>query len=227
MHYMFHIQPRVQGVTPELLELYREISPSTIGHLTDFGFLIGLEPLYRPIRLLGNAVTVRIPHIDSTAIGHALELALPGDVLVIDMSGDEHRACWGEFRTYAAIAKKLAGVVVSGCVSDVRAIAGLGFPVYSKGISALTTRKLELQGEVNTAISVCGVSIHPGDLLVGDDDGLFAVNPQDAREIGLAALEKQRKEARKRREYGYRGDCHGSTQTPIASEPVHLEHGTS
>jgi len=200
---MFHIQPRVQGVTSELLELYQDISPSTIGHLTDFGFLNGLVPLYRPIRLLGNAVTVRIPHIDSAAITHAMELAKPGDVLVIDMSGDEQRACWGEFRTYAALAKQLAGVVVSGCVSDVRAISGLGFPIYSKGISALTTRKLELEGEVNTAISVCGVSIHPGDLIVGDDDGLFAIHPQNAREIGLVALEKQRKEELKRQQYGY------------------------
>ncbi|WNC17520.1 RraA family protein [Brevibacillus brevis] len=200
---MFHVQPRVQGVTPELLELYRQISPSTIGHLTDFGFLKGLQPLFRPIRLLGNAVTVRIPHIDSTAIRYALELAQPGDVLVVDMSGDEERACWGEFRTYAALQKKLAGVIVSGCVADVRVIAGLGFPVYSKGISALNTRALELQGEVNTPISVGGVSVQPGDLIVGDDDGVFVVHPSQAEEIGRRAMEKERREAVKRQEYGY------------------------
>ncbi|MGG1600813.1 RraA family protein [Paenibacillus naphthalenovorans] len=198
---MFRIQARVQGVTPELLELYRKISTSTIGHLTDFGFLNGLQPLFRPIQLIGNAVTVRIPHLDSAAISHAMELVQPGDVLVVDMSGDGQRACWGEFRTYAALDKKVSGVIVSGCVTDVRAITGLGFPVYSKGISALTTRSLKLQGEVNTIISIGGVSIRPGDLIVGDDDGLFAVNPEDAEEIGYAALEKQRKEALRRQEY--------------------------
>ncbi|MFC5652650.1 RraA family protein [Paenibacillus solisilvae] len=198
---LFRIQPRVQGVTPELLDMYREISPSTIGHFTDFGFLNSLQPLYRPIQMVGNAVTVRIPHIDSAAISHALKLVQPNDILVVDMSGDDHRACWGEFRTYAAMAKKAAGVIVSGCVTDVRAITGLGFPVYSRGISALTTRSLELQGEVNTTISVCGVSIHPGDLIVGDDDGLFVVNPEDAVEIGCAALEKQHKEALRRQAY--------------------------
>ncbi|WP_260115470.1 RraA family protein [Paenibacillus hexagrammi] len=145
---MFRMDPRVQGVTPELLELYQEISPSTIGHVTDFGFLNGLQPLFRPIRLLGNALTVRIPHLDSTAIRHALEMAEPGDVLVIDMSGDDQRACWGEFRTYAALAKGVAGVIVSGCAADVRVITGLGFPVYSKGISALTTRSLNLEGKL-------------------------------------------------------------------------------
>lgn len=198
---MFRIQPRVQGVTPELLELYKDISPSTLGHLTDFGFLNGLQPLFRPIQLLGNAVTVRIPHIDATAIRHAMELVQPNDVLVVDMSGDDQRACWGEFRTYAALTRKVAGVIVSGCVTDVRAITNLGFPVYSKGISALTTRALELEGEVNTTVSICGVSIHPGDLIVGDDDGLFVVNPKDAKEIGHQALEKQRSEALRRQEY--------------------------
>lgn len=200
---MFRIQPRVQGVTPELLELYKDISPSTIGHLTDFGFLHGVQPLFRPIRLLGNAVTVRIPHIDSSAISQAMELVQPGDVLVIDMSGDDSRACWGEFRTYAALTKKVAGVIVSGCAADVRAITGLGFPVYSKGISALTTRTLKLEGGVNTPISVFGVSVQPGDLIVGDDDGVFVINPNEATEIGLKALEKQQREERKRQEYGY------------------------
>jgi 4-hydroxy-4-methyl-2-oxoglutarate aldolase len=203
MYLMFRIEPRVQGATPELIELYKDISPSTIGHFTDFGFMKGLKPLFRPIKLLGNAVTVRIPHIDSTAIRHAVELVQPNDVLVVDMSGDDQRACWGEFRTYAALTKKVAGVVVSGCVTDVRAITELGFPVYSKGISVLTTRSLGLEGEVNTTISIGGVGIHPGDLIVGDDDGLFVVNPKDAKEIGLKALEKQHKETLRRQEYGY------------------------
>ncbi|SDT14090.1 Regulator of RNase E activity RraA [Paenibacillaceae bacterium GAS479] len=201
---MLRINPRVQGVSPELLELYKDISPSTIGHLTDFGFIRGLQPMYRPIRLLGNALTVRIPHIDSAAVGHALELAEPGDVLVVDMSGDDERACWGEFRTYKAISRQAAGAVVSGCISDVAAIRDLGFPVYSKGISALTTRKLDLEGEVNTEISIGGVTIRPGDLIVGDDDGLFVVQPDLAEKLGLAALEKQRKEQISRERWGYR-----------------------
>ncbi|RSL35029.1 RraA family protein [Salibacterium salarium] len=200
---MFRIESRVQGVTPELIELYKGISPSTIGHFTDFGFLKGLNPLFRPIRLLGNAVTVRIPHIDSTAISHALKLVQPNDVLVVDMSGDDQRACWGEFRTYVALTKKLAGVIVSGCVTDVRVNSKLEFPIYSKGVSALTTRSLNLQGEVNSTISISGVSIAPGDLVVGDDDGIFVVNPKNAEEIGQKALEKQRKEAQKRHNFGY------------------------
>ncbi|WP_340400493.1 RraA family protein [Paenibacillus sp. FSL H8-0079] len=200
---MYRIEPRVQGVTDELLELYSDISPSTIGHMTDFGFLNGLQPLFRPIRLLGNAVTVRIPHLDASAIRHAFEIAQPNDIIVVDMSGDEQRACWGEFVTYAALDKKIAGAIISGCVTDVRPITELRFPIYSKGISALTTRSLQLEGEVNTPVSVSGVSIQPGDLIVGDDDGVFVINPRYAKEIGVIAQDKQRKEEQHRQELGY------------------------
>jgi len=200
---MFRIEPRVQGVTDELLELYSDISPSTIGHMTDFGFLNGLQPLFRPIRLLGNAVTVRIPHLDASAIRHAFEIAQPNDIIVVDMSGDDQRACWGEFVTYAALDKKIAGAIISGCVTDVRPITELRFPIYSKGISALTTRSLQLEGEVNTPVSVSGVSIQPGDLIVGDDDGVFVINPRYAKEIGVIAQDKQRKEEQRRQELGY------------------------
>lgn len=200
---MFTIKPRVQGVTQDILDLYETVCPSTIGHLTDFGFLNGLQPLFRPIRLVGNAVTVRIPHIDATAIRHALELVEPGDVIVVDMSGDEQRACWGELLTYAAVTKKVAGVIVSGCVTDVRSIMELGFPVFSRGVSALTTRTLGLEGEVNTTVSICGASINPGDLIVADDDGVFVVNPAQAIDFAVKALEKQQKEMQIRQERGY------------------------
>ncbi|OZB95309.1 RraA family protein [Paenibacillus sp. XY044] len=200
---MLRIEPHAAPIPPELLELYREIQPSTIGHLTDFGYVRGLRPLFTPIRILGSALTVRLPHTDSAALREALELAQPGDVIVIDMSGDEERACWGEFRAYKGLARGVAGAVVSGCVSDAAALRQLGFPVFSRGISALTTRSLELEGEVNTSISVGGVAIRPGDLIIGDEDGLFAIDPLRAEELGLAALEKQQREQRSRIKLGY------------------------
>ncbi|WDF48917.1 RraA family protein [Paenibacillus sp. KACC 21273] len=200
---MLRIEPRVQGVTAELITLYSQLQPSTLGHLTDFGFLRGIQPLFRPIRMLGNAVTVRIPHLDSTAIRHALQQVMPGDVIVVDMSGDDFRACWGEFRTYVAMKKEVAGVVISGCATDVKVIRELNFPVFATGTSALTTRSLDMEGEVNTPISVCGVTVQPGDLIIGDDDGVFAVHPDYAQMLGEQALAKQQQEELNRQKYGY------------------------
>jgi 4-hydroxy-4-methyl-2-oxoglutarate aldolase len=194
---MKHLGERVEGVTPELRALYRGLQASTIGHFTDFGIVRGLQPLFRPIDLLGNAVTVRLPHLDGSAVREALLAARPGDVLVIDMSGDDQRACWGELRTRAALTKGLAGVVIAGCVTDVRAVTALGFPVFSSGISALTTRSLDLEGEVNTPVVVGGVAVEPGHLVLGDDDGLVILDPVRAGELGRRARDKQRSEAQR------------------------------
>lgn len=191
---MFNIQPRYQGVTQELMDLYRDISSSTIGHLTDFGFIKGLQPLFRPIRFIGNAVTVKIPHLDSIAVHKALEFIEPGDVMVIDMSGDIERSCWGGIVSYAASVKKLSGVVINGCVNDFNDIKSLQLPIYCMGTSSLTTRILGLEGEVNTAISIRGVSVKPGDLILADDDGVVAIDPKLAVKYGEIAIQKESRE---------------------------------
>lgn len=198
---MHHVQPRIQGVWPELRQLYEGIEASTIGHICEEGYVHGLRPLARPIRLIGNAVTVKLPAVDGSAIRGALIASQPGDVLVIEMAaGDEHRACWGELRTLAAMKKQLAGVVISGCVTDVRALSELGFPVFSRSISALTTRSLDAGGEINVPVTIAGVRVHPGSLVVGDDDGLFILDPASALEIGQRAHAKQGDEAARRQQ---------------------------
>jgi len=198
---MFDIRPRVVGASPALLARYREVATSTLGHFTDFGAITGLAPLRRPVRLLGNALTVRIPHLDGSIIRRALELAAPGDVLVIDVSGDERRACWGELRAYAALRKGLAGVVTSGRVTDVAELSRLALPVYSRGASPLTTRAQELEGEVNVPVAIDGVTVCPGDLVVGDDDGLFVLSTERAEALLAPVLDKQAGEAARRREF--------------------------
>jgi 4-hydroxy-4-methyl-2-oxoglutarate aldolase len=196
---MYDIRPRVQGAAPDLLALYADIDASTIGHLCEDGYLHALRPLARPTRLLGNAVTVKLPAVDGSAIRQALILAQAGDVLVIDMApGDRRRACWGELRTLAALKKGLAGVVIAGCVTDVREVEALGFPVFSRGASALTTRTLDVGGAVNVPLRIGGVPVRPGDLVVGDDDGLFVLDPAQARAVGTHALAKQRADAERR-----------------------------
>tara|TARA_R110000824_G_scaffold50961_3_gene142159 strand:+ start:5201 stop:5824 length:624 start_codon:yes stop_codon:yes gene_type:complete len=195
---MFHIEPRKATLTTEQLARYQHLATSTLGHFTDFGAIATLMPLKRPVRLLGTALTVRIPHIDGSIIREALKMACPGDVLVIDVTGDHRRACWGEFRAYAALRKQLAGVVTNGAVTDWDALSQLTLSIYARGSSPMTTRALELEGEINTAVAIEGVTIHPGDLIVGDDDGLFIVPPHRADALADAAEAKQAQEAEKR-----------------------------
>lgn len=188
---MFIVNPRVQGVTPELRELYQEVCPSTIGHMTDFGFLKGLMPLQQDFHFVGNALTVQLPHMDAVAIHYAIKLAQAGDVILVDMSGDLERACLGEIVAYAANVKKVAAVIVDGCITDVRALRKMGLPVFSRGVSPITTRSVGIEGAINVPVSICGVCVKPGDLVVGDDDGVFVIDPANAEGFAKLALQKQ------------------------------------
>ncbi|GAA5172497.1 RraA family protein [Modicisalibacter zincidurans] len=195
---MFHIAPRQDTVTAQQRQRYRSLATSTLGHFTDFGAITSLTPIQRPVRLLGPALTVRIPHVNGSIIREALKMACPGDVLVIDVSGDQRRACWGEFRAYAALRKQLAGVITNGAITDWDALSRLNLPTYARTISPLTTRALDLEGEINTPIAIDGVTINSGDLVVGDDDGLFIIPPHRADALAEAAEAKQAQEAEKR-----------------------------
>ncbi|WP_249978628.1 RraA family protein [Vreelandella olivaria] len=195
---MFHIQPRKESITPQQQQRFERIATSTLGHFTDFGAISTLMPIQRPVRLLGTALTVSIPHVDGSIIREALKMACPGDVLVIDVGGDHQRACWGEFRAYAALRKQLAGVITNGAITDWEHLSQLKLPTFARGTSPLTTRALELEGEINMPVTIEGSVITPGDLIIGDDDGLFVVPPHRADALANAAETKQAQEAEKR-----------------------------
>ena len=194
----FRIEPHPPGVPAAVRTRFLDIDAATLGHLTDRGYLARLKPLFTPIRLLGPAVTVRTPALCGAVIREALIAARAGDVLVIETVGERGRACWGELRTHAALRKGLAGVVVAGPVTDSRAIRELGFPVFCAGVSAITTRGGGREGEVNVPLDLDGVRIDAGDLILGDDDGVFAIAARDAPDLCEAALRRAGEEARRR-----------------------------
>ncbi|MFC5695534.1 RraA family protein [Pseudomonas sp. GCM10022186] len=191
------IATRRQALGEELLDHYRAVASSTIGHLTDVGYLRGIRPLFGGLRMVGNVVTVKVFPPDGGILREALLLSEPGDVLVIECLGDDC-ACWGELRTLAGRIKGLAGVVVSGSVTDSAALREHGLPVFCRGISACTTRGNGLEGEINHPIQVSGTWVYPGDLAVGDDDGVFILDAKRARDMlpELLAKEQQDRERR-------------------------------
>lgn len=195
------INPRQQPLDEDVIAHYRGIAASTIGHLTDSGYLPGITPLFEGIRMVGNVVTVKVDLPDGSILRDALLNSLPSDVLVIECVGDEHCACWGELRTLAGLIKGLAGVIVSGAVTDVAALREHRLPVFSRGISAVTTRSLGARGELNGPIKIGAVTINPGDIAVGDDDGVFILSPQQATELLPALLEKERADRGRRDEF--------------------------
>ncbi|WJK07240.1 RraA family protein [Pseudomonas fluorescens] len=195
------IAPRQQHASAELLEHYREIAPSTLGHFGDQGYLRGIKPLFGNVRMLGNVVTVKVFPPDGSILRDALLLSQAGDVLVIECAGDEECACWGELRTLAGLIKGLAGVVVGGAVTDAAALREHRLPVFSFGVSAYTTRGIGLRGEVNGTVEVAGVRISPGDIALGDDDGVFILDAVRAETLLPDMMAKEALDRERRGEF--------------------------
>jgi regulator of RNase E activity RraA len=183
---MITINPRPSPrISPELLERLRVIPPAEAGHLLDFGFM---DPALRPVGrkgflVCGPAVTVRVMAVDSSIVHRAIELAQPGDVLVIDRNGDRKHAAWGEMTSLVAQQRGLAATVVDGPATDVVEIEELGYVVFSRGVSAITTRGMGISGEINVTVQCGGVPVAPGDLILADDNGVLVLPPALVPEI--------------------------------------------
>ncbi|WP_027349777.1 RraA family protein [Halotalea alkalilenta] len=199
----YRIAPRRQGMGEESIRRYQGIGSSTIGHLNSQGYLRGIEALFDDLHMVGNVVTAKVFPPDGSVLREALLSSRPGDVLVIECVGDDY-ACWGELRTMAGLIKGLAGVVVAGPVTDARALRRLRLPVFCQGVSAVTTRKIGLSGEVNGAIEIAGVDVAPGDLAVGDDDGVFILGPSLAEALLPELLAKEAQDQASRAKFASR-----------------------
>ena len=135
-----------------------------------------IAPLSPTMRLAGPALTIDVRPGDNLMIHAAMALAKPGDVLVIDGKGDESCALLGEIMVSQCMAIGIAGIVVYGAVRDTEAIRALGFPLYAIGANPNGPTKL-VPGRVNWPVSVGGVTVNPGDLVVADGDGVVVVEP--------------------------------------------------
>ena len=145
---------------------------------------IGLQPYHRPSdkTMAGTAVTARSRAGDNLTYLRALEFCRPGDVLVIDGGGDLANAAVGGILSFYAAHIGLAGVVVDGAIRDVAEIRSREFPVYARGVTHRGPYK-DGPGEINVPISVGGMVVHPGDIVVGDQDGLLAIPPEDVETL--------------------------------------------
>ena len=178
----------------ETLANFSKASTGSLGHLTDFGYAVGLEALTRPQKAVGPAFTVRIPTLDGTAVHYALNLIEPGEVLVIDTSGERSRACWGGVVAHAAMRAGVAAVIVDGPVTDWAEITQSGPPVWCRGLSSITGRRLGLEGELLGTVQVAGAVVHAGDIVFADTDGVFCVRPDGADQLAKALITREARE---------------------------------
>jgi regulator of RNase E activity RraA len=168
----------------ELVEAFRGIPVANIDD--NMGRISAVDtcifPLNPNARLLGTAFTVSAPVGDNLLFHKALDMAKPGDVIVLANKGGDTRSVCGEIMSTYAKSRGLAGIIIDGAVRDSYALREMDFPVYAKGITPNGPYK-NGPGEMNFPVSFAGIVINPGDIIIGDSDGLIVVRPEDAAEI--------------------------------------------
>ncbi len=181
---MIILKERQNRLSSELLARYRKVEPATIGHLLEFGFVDSqIHPLFPVGPIVGPAFTVRTAPQDSTIVHLAIDQAQPGDVLMIDRSGDRTHAPWGGMTALAATLNGIAAVVIDGVATDLAEMLEAGTPVFGRGLSAMTTKGLARDGEINTPVSIGGVAVCPGDLVMADSNGVLVLTPEMAERL--------------------------------------------
>ncbi|MBQ7520335.1 MAG: RraA family protein [Clostridia bacterium] len=191
-----------QRPAPALVELFRGIPSSNIGDIMYRLYNMQSDiKAYNPrIPLLGTAFTVKAPEGDNMFFHIAIEMAQPGDIIVVDAGGSSERSLCGEMMFNEAINKGIAGFIVNGCIRDTDCLATLDFPVYATGVTPQGPWK-NGPGEINVPVCCGNQVVCPGDILVGDPDGVVVVHPADAAEVAALARDKFEKEQKKLQSY--------------------------
>ena len=188
--------------SPDVIRDIQRVDPATVAKAAEYpssiladvagrrGALSGrIAPLAPSMRFAGPAITVEVRPGDNLMIHAAMAIARPGDVLVIDGKGDLSSALMGEIMSQQCVALGVVGVVIDGAVRDSEAIRELGFPMFAAGLNPNGPTK-SVSGRLNHPISIGGVSVNPGDLVVGDADGVTVIERHKAAAMLPLAAEK-------------------------------------
>ena len=200
---MVHVIRKFARPPLEIVDRFRGIGTATVHEAS--GRKGAVDPSVKPIapgvRICGPAFTVQCHPLDNLMLHKALERAEPGDVLVASVGGHFEGGYFGGLMATSALARKLGGLAIDGCIRDSEEIVQMGFPIFCRGFCIRGTSKGVL-GLVNHPTLFGGVVVKPGDLILGDQDGMVVVERAECRSVlekSLKRLEAEEKKAEKLR----------------------------
>jgi len=178
----------------ELHQMLRGVETATIGHIEHLGFVSDdILPVF-PARAVGSALTVAAPGRDGIIIYKAIDLILPGDILVIARVDRDDIACVGGGVATAAKARGAAGIIIDGPCTDINELVDIGLPVWCRGRSSKTTnRSYSTGGSVNVPIACGATAVLPGYVVLADNEGVFVAEPTRMAELAELARDRQRR----------------------------------
>jgi RraA family protein len=190
----FRIYKRIDRPAKALLDQFKGLPVANIGD--EMNRLGCMDARIRPLNsnpVVGPALTVKARTGDNLMLHRALDMAEPGDVIVVEDQGDTAQALIGELMMMWAERRGIAGVIIDGAMRDVEVLRELKIAAYATGIQPKGPYK-NGPGEINTPVSCGGVVVNPGDIVVGDADGVLVIRPADAPAVLEKAKSKYKKE---------------------------------
>jgi len=196
-----NIMKNPKKIPEELVERVRKLSTSLIsdGMEESKTMHCKIKPLKMGMKVLGTALTVKVKPSDNLYLHKAIYEAEEGYVIVMDNGENMDAAVWGEMMSRGALAVGLSGVVLEGCVRDIRDIKELGLPIFAAG-AVPKAPTVSGPGSINKEITCGGIEVNPGDLIFGDDDGVVVVSPKELEDVVKKAEAKLAREGNRLKE---------------------------
>jgi 4-hydroxy-4-methyl-2-oxoglutarate aldolase len=188
---MAHVITQIQRPQQKWMAAFKDFGAATVYEAA--GRIGSVDPAIKPldtgVRLLGAALTVRCHPKDNLMLHKALQIAQPGDIIVAATDGYPYAGYFGDLMATSAMARQVGGLAIDGCVRDSAEIIEMGFPIFCRGTCMRGTVKKTL-GSVNHPVLFGDVVVNPGDLVLGDDDGMVII-PQSKMQAVLEATRQR------------------------------------
>jgi len=200
---MIHVVNKIERPPRELMDQFHGIGTATVHEASGKkGYVdCAIKPMTKGVRICGPAFTVQCHPRDNLMLHKALERAQPGDIIVASVGGYYEAGYWGGLMATSAVARKIGGLAIDGCVRDSAEMIRMGFPIFCRGYCFLGTTKTGL-GLINHPTLFGGMMVNPGDLILGDDDGMVVVDRAECKAVLEKSIERTKAEKKKADQLG-------------------------
>jgi 4-hydroxy-4-methyl-2-oxoglutarate aldolase len=195
---VIHVINKIERPPRELIDQFRALGAATVHEASGKKGAVDpvIKPITRGVRICGPAFTVQCHPRDNLMLHKALERAQPGDIIVASVGGYYEGGYFGGLMATSAVARHLGGVAIDGCIRDSEEIIRMGFPIFCRGFCIRGTTKTVL-GTINHPVLFGDVMVHPGDLILGDDDGIVVIDRTECKAVLEKSIERTEGEKKK------------------------------